>query len=61
MEDAKGIAVASYKQVLEDCPEFCSSESEAEYSDHREKWADDRTYTPAITDEKGNRTWAGQD
>jgi hypothetical protein len=25
-----------YKQVLEDGPEFCSSESEAEYSDHGE-------------------------
>jgi hypothetical protein len=36
MEDAKRIAVAGYRQVLEDGPEFCSSVSEAEYSDHGE-------------------------
>jgi hypothetical protein len=37
MQDANRIAVAGYKQVLEDGPEFCSSESEAEYGDDGEK------------------------
>jgi hypothetical protein len=54
MEDAKRIVVAGYKQVLEDGPEFCPSESEAEYSDHGEKLADDSMYTPDMMDAKGN-------
>jgi hypothetical protein len=37
MEDAKMVAATGYKQVFEDGPEFCSSESEAEYSDHGEE------------------------
>jgi hypothetical protein len=35
--DARRIAVAGCKQVLEDGPDFCSSENEAEYSDHGEE------------------------
>jgi hypothetical protein len=38
MEDAKRIAVAGYRQVLEDGPDKCDSESDAEYSDHGETW-----------------------
>jgi hypothetical protein len=36
MEDANRIAVAGYRQVLEDGPDVCNSESDAEYSDHAE-------------------------
>jgi hypothetical protein len=36
MEDAKRIAVAGYRQVLEDGRNLCDSESDAEYSDHGE-------------------------
>jgi hypothetical protein len=53
MDDAKRIAVAGYKQVLEDGPDVCSSESEAEYRDHGEMWLDDTMYTPDMTDKKG--------
>jgi hypothetical protein len=48
MEDAKRIEVAGYKQVLEDGPDVCSSESEAEDSDHREMCLNDTMYTPDI-------------
>jgi hypothetical protein len=34
--DAKAIVVAAYRQVLENPPELCGSESEVEYSDHGE-------------------------
>jgi hypothetical protein len=37
MEYAKRVAVAGYRQVLEDGPGVCDSESEAEYSDHGEE------------------------
>jgi hypothetical protein len=54
MEEAKAIAVARYQQVLEDGPEVCSSESEAEYSDHGEQWLASDIYTPDMLDENGN-------
>jgi hypothetical protein len=37
MEDAKRIAVAGYRQVLEDGRDVCDSESNAEYGDRREE------------------------
>jgi hypothetical protein len=37
MEDAKRIAVAGYGQVLEHEKDVCSSESDAEHSDHGEE------------------------
>jgi hypothetical protein len=37
MEDAKRIVVAGCRQVLEDGPDVCGSESDAEYSDHGEE------------------------
>jgi hypothetical protein len=37
MEDAKRIAVAGYRQVLEDGKDVCNSESHLEYSDHGEE------------------------
>jgi hypothetical protein len=46
------IAVAGYRQVLEDRPEFCP-ESQAEYSDHGEKWADEIMYTRDMLDARG--------
>jgi hypothetical protein len=46
MKDTKRIAVAGYRQVVEDGPELCSSESEAEYSDHWEELTG--MYTPDI-------------
>jgi hypothetical protein len=42
-----------HEQVLEEGQEFCSSESEGEYSDHGEKWADETMYTPDMMDAKG--------
>jgi hypothetical protein len=45
MEDARRIAVAGYKQVLEDSSDVCSSESEAEYCDRGEMSLDDSMYT----------------
>jgi hypothetical protein len=45
MEDAKRIAVAGYRQVLEDGPDVCDSKSEAEYSDHGEQWSYADMYT----------------
>jgi hypothetical protein len=53
MEDAKRIAVAGYRQVLEDGPEFCSSEIEAEYRDHGEQWTDAEMYTPGMLGKDG--------
>jgi hypothetical protein len=40
VEDARRIAVAGYRQVLEDGKDVCNSESDAEYSDHGEQWTD---------------------
>jgi hypothetical protein len=37
MEDAKRIAVAGYRRVLEDGRDVCNSEGDAEYSDHGEE------------------------
>jgi hypothetical protein len=37
MTDAKPIAVAGCRQVLEDGPDVCNSESDAEYIDHGEE------------------------
>jgi hypothetical protein len=53
MEDAKRIAVAGYKQVFEDGPKLCSSESEAEHRDHDENRTDERTYTPDMIGSNG--------
>jgi hypothetical protein len=39
MEDATRIAVSGYKQVLEDGPEVCDSESDSDNSDHGEMWS----------------------
>jgi hypothetical protein len=51
MEDAKRIAVAGYWQVLEDGPDVCDSESDAEYSDRGEVLADEGT--PDVYSMKG--------
>jgi hypothetical protein len=53
MADAKAIAVAGYKRVLEDGPDACSSENEADCSDHGEQWLNSNMYTPDMLDEKG--------
>jgi hypothetical protein len=53
MEDAKRIAVAGYRQVLEEGPDVCDSENDADYSDHGAKWADSEMYTPDMMNEKG--------
>jgi hypothetical protein len=53
MEEAKTIAAAGYRQVLEDGPDVCNSESEAEYSDHGEMWLGSDIYTPDMLDEEG--------
>jgi hypothetical protein len=53
MEDAKWIAVAGYRQALEDGRDVRDSESDAEYSDHGEEWSDSEMYTLDMIDEKG--------
>jgi hypothetical protein len=53
MEDAKRIAIAGYRQVLEDGPERRDSESDAEYSDHGEQWSDADMYTPEMSGPDG--------
>jgi hypothetical protein len=52
IEDAKRIAVSGYKHVLEDGPEFCSSESKAENSDHGEALTS--MYTTEMLGKNGN-------
>jgi hypothetical protein len=54
MEDAKMISVAGYHQVLEDGPDKCGSESDAECSDRGEKWADSEMCTPEMFGPDGN-------
>jgi hypothetical protein len=53
MEEAKAIAVAGYRQVLEDIPDVCNSESNVEYSDHWEQWLASEMCSPDTFDEKG--------
>jgi hypothetical protein len=53
MQDAKRIAIGNYRQVLEDGPDTCDSESDNEYSDHGEKWPDSEMYTPDMMNEEG--------
>jgi hypothetical protein len=53
MEGARRIAVASYRQVLEDGPDVCSSESDSENSDHGENWSFADMYPPDMLDEDG--------
>jgi hypothetical protein len=50
-EEAKTIAVAGYRRVLEDGPEFCSSETSVEYSDHGDELTG--MYAPDLLDEHG--------
>jgi hypothetical protein len=53
MEDAKRIAVAGYRQVLEDGKDLCDSESNAEYSDQVEMWLPSEMYTSELIDSEG--------
>jgi hypothetical protein len=46
MEDAKRIAIAGHKQVLEEGPDVRESESDSEHSDHCEQWSNADTHTP---------------
>jgi hypothetical protein len=46
MATAKPIAVAGYRQGLEDGPDVCDSESDSENSDHGEMWSYADMYTP---------------
>jgi hypothetical protein len=52
-EDAKRIAIAGHRRVLEDGRYVCDSERDAEYSDHGEKRSDSEMYTPDMMDENG--------
>jgi hypothetical protein len=51
MIEARTIAVADYWSVVEECPDFCSLESSAQYGDHGEELSD--MYTAARLDEDG--------
>jgi hypothetical protein len=53
MEEAKTIAVAGHRRVLEDGREMCSSESAAEYSERGEGDSDSDMYTADMMNEKG--------
>jgi hypothetical protein len=53
MQEAKRIAIGNYRQVLEDGPDKCDSESDNENSDHGEKWLDSEMYTPDVMNEDG--------
>jgi hypothetical protein len=59
MENAKRIAVAGCKQVLEDGPDVCSSESEAKYSDHGEA-SIGQSAVDNETGERGQHDWKGR-
>jgi hypothetical protein len=54
MEDAKRIAVAGYRQVLEDGPEVCDSES-----GHGEMWSHAEMYTPDMLGPDGKPLTGG--
>jgi hypothetical protein len=45
MEQAKQVAVSGYRQVLQNGPDVCNSESDSDHSDHGEEWADSEMYT----------------
>jgi hypothetical protein len=60
MEDAKAIAVACYEQVLEDGLDVCSSESEADYSDHGEQWLNSDIYTPDMLERERETDFSAQ-
>jgi hypothetical protein len=55
MEEAKSIAVAGHRRVLEDGTEICSSKSATEYSEHGEQYLDSDMYAPDMLDESGKR------
>jgi hypothetical protein len=53
MPKAEQIAIGSFKQVLENGPDVCNSESDSENSDHGDVLED--TYTAEMLDGEGNR------
>jgi hypothetical protein len=59
MDDARQIAVAGYRQVLEDGPDVCDSESDSEHSDHGEDWSYPEMCTPDMLDANGKRKSGG--
>jgi hypothetical protein len=59
MEEARQIAVAGYKQVLEDDPDVCDPESDSENSDHGEMWRYSDIYTPEMLGPDGKPKTGG--
>jgi hypothetical protein len=57
--EAKAIAIASYRRVVEDGPEIWSSESAVEYSEHGEEYSDSEMYTTDMIDETSEPVLAG--
>jgi hypothetical protein len=55
MQTASQIAVVGYRQVLEDGPEVCDSESGSEHSDHGEMWTDADMYTRELLGADGKK------
>jgi hypothetical protein len=53
MEEAKQIAVSGYKQVLENGPDVCNSESDSENSDHGNERLDSDMYTAEMLGPEG--------
>jgi hypothetical protein len=60
MEDAKRIAVAGYRQVLEDGPDVCDSESGSDDSDYGEMWSYADMYTPDMLSPDGKPKTGGR-
>jgi hypothetical protein len=55
VEEGKQVAVSGYKQVLEDGPDVCNSESDSENSDHGEEFPDSNMFTPEMLGQDGKR------
>jgi hypothetical protein len=60
MEDVRQIAVAGYKQVLEDGAERCDSESDSEHSDHGDDIPISSMYTPELITMMTGCPWNSQ-
>jgi hypothetical protein len=56
---AKRIAVVGYRQVLEDGPDMCDSESDSDHSDNGEDWSYADMYTPGMLGPHGKPKTGG--
>jgi hypothetical protein len=59
MEDVRQIAIGGYKQVQENGPDVCDSESDSENSDHGENIPVESMYTAELIGEDAKRKHGG--